>query len=73
MITNQSTAVPIFANKTKLYLVPTIDTEFGDEWSHPKFSLNSPVSQSFQILMNGVRVLLLRLLKFGQAEEVLCN
>ena len=30
MITNQSTAVPIFANKTKLYLVPTIDTEFGD-------------------------------------------
>ena len=38
MITNQSTAVPIFANQTKLYLVPTIDTEFGDEWSHPKFS-----------------------------------
>ena len=38
MITNQSAAVPIFANKTKLYLVPTIDTEFGDEWSHPKFS-----------------------------------
>ena len=38
MIINQSTSVPIFTNKTKLYLVPTVDTEFGDEWSHPKFS-----------------------------------
>jgi len=38
MIINQPKPVPIFANKTKLYLVPTIDTEFGDEWSHPKFS-----------------------------------
>ena len=35
---NQSISAPIFTNKTKLYLVPTIDTEFGDEWSHPKFS-----------------------------------
>jgi hypothetical protein len=38
MIINQSISAPIFTNKTKLYLVPTIDTEFGDEWSHPKFS-----------------------------------
>ena len=38
MIINQPKPAPIFANKTKLYLVPTIDTEFGDEWSHPKFS-----------------------------------
>jgi hypothetical protein len=38
MIINQPKQAPIFANKTKLYLVPTIDTEFGDEWSHPKFS-----------------------------------
>ena len=38
MTINQPKPSPIFANKTKLYLVPTIDTEFGDEWSHPKFS-----------------------------------
>ena len=38
MIINQPKPAPIFANKTKLYLVPTIDTEFGDEWSHPKFT-----------------------------------
>jgi hypothetical protein len=38
MIINQPKQVQIFANKTKLYLVPTIDTEFGNEWSHPKFS-----------------------------------
>jgi hypothetical protein len=38
MTINQPKPAPIFANKTKLYLVPTIDTEFGDEWSHPKFS-----------------------------------
>jgi hypothetical protein len=38
MIINQPKQAPIFANKTKLYLVPTIDTEFGSEWSHPKFS-----------------------------------
>ena len=38
MIINQPKQAPIFANKTKLYLVPTIDTEFGEEWSHPKFS-----------------------------------
>jgi hypothetical protein len=38
MITNQPKQAPIFANKPKLYLVPTIDTEFGNEWSHPKFS-----------------------------------
>ena len=38
MIINQPKPAPIFANKTKLYLVPTIDTEFGNEWSHPKFS-----------------------------------
>ena len=38
MIINQPKQAQIFANKTKLYLVPTIDTEFGDEWSHPKFS-----------------------------------
>ena len=38
MITNHPKQAPIFANKTKLYLVPTIDTEFGNEWSHPKFS-----------------------------------
>jgi hypothetical protein len=38
MIINQPKQGPIFANKTKLYLVPTIDTEFGNEWSHPKFS-----------------------------------
>ena len=38
MIINQPKQAQIFANKTKLYLVPTIDTEFGNEWSHPKFS-----------------------------------
>ena len=38
MIINQPKPAPIFANKTKLYLVPTIDTEFGNEWTHPKFS-----------------------------------
>jgi len=38
MIINQPKSAPILANKTKLYLVPTIDTEFGEEWSHPKFS-----------------------------------
>ena len=38
MIINQPKPATIFANKTKLYLVPTIDTEFGNEWSHPKFS-----------------------------------
>ena len=38
MIINQPKQAPIFANKTKLYLVPTIDTEFGNEWTHPKFS-----------------------------------
>lgn len=38
MTINQPKPALIFANKTKLYLVPTIDTEFGDEWSHPKFS-----------------------------------
>ena len=38
MIINQPKQAPIFANNTKLYLVPTIDTEFGNEWSHPKFS-----------------------------------
>lgn len=38
MIINQSISAPIFTNKTKLYLVPTIDPEFGAEWSHPKFS-----------------------------------
>ena len=38
MIINQPKPATIFTNKTKLYLVPTIDTEFGDEWSHPKFS-----------------------------------
>lgn len=38
MITNQSKQAPILTNKAKLYLVPTIDTEFGNEWSHPKFS-----------------------------------
>jgi hypothetical protein len=38
MIINQPKPAQIFANKTKLYLVPTIDTEFGNEWSHPKFS-----------------------------------
>ena len=38
MIINEPKSAPIFANKTKLYLVPTIDTEFGNEWSHPKFS-----------------------------------
>ena len=38
MIINQPKPATIFTNKTKLYLVPTIDTEFGEEWSHPKFS-----------------------------------
>ena len=38
MIINQPKPATIFTNKTKLYLVPTIDTEFGDEWSHPKFT-----------------------------------
>ena len=38
MIINQPKQAQIFANKTKLYLAPTIDTEFGNEWSHPKFS-----------------------------------
>ena len=38
MITNQPKPAPMFINKAKLYLVPTIDTEFGNEWSHPKFS-----------------------------------
>ena len=26
------------SNQTKLYLVPSIDKEFGPEWFHPKFS-----------------------------------
>jgi len=31
--------------KSKLYLVPTPDKEFGDEWLHPKFSpIPSPLS-----------------------------
>ena len=38
MIINQRKPAQVFTNKTKLYLIPTIDTEFGDEWSHPKFS-----------------------------------
>jgi hypothetical protein len=38
MIINQPKPATVFTNKTKLYLVPTIDTEFGEEWSHPKFS-----------------------------------
>ena len=38
MIINQPKPATVFTNKTKLYLVPTIDTEFGNEWSHPKFS-----------------------------------
>ena len=38
MITNQPKPSPMFTNKAKLYLVPTMDTEFGNEWSHPKFS-----------------------------------
>lgn len=38
MISNQTTVLPEFSNKSKLYLVPTVDTEFGDEWSHPEFS-----------------------------------
>ena len=38
MIINQPKPVQVFTNKPKLYLVPTIDTEFGNEWSHPKFS-----------------------------------
>lgn len=38
MIINQPRPVMIGADNPKLYLVPTIDTEFGDEWSHPKFS-----------------------------------
>ena len=38
MIINQPKPATIFTNKTKLYLVPTIDTEFSDEWSHPKFT-----------------------------------
>jgi hypothetical protein len=38
MIINQPKPATVFTNKTKLYLVPTIDTEFGDEWSHPKFT-----------------------------------
>jgi hypothetical protein len=25
-------------NQTKLYLVPSVDKEFGPEWFHPKFS-----------------------------------
>ena len=37
MITNQPKPAPMFTNKAKLYLVPTIDTEFGNEGSHPKF------------------------------------
>ena len=31
--------------KSKLYLVPTPDKEFGDEWLHPKFSpIPSPLT-----------------------------
>ena len=26
------------SNQTKLYLVPSVDKEFGSEWFHPKFS-----------------------------------
>ena len=26
------------SNQTKLYLVPSVDKEFGPEWFHPKFS-----------------------------------
>jgi Family of unknown function (DUF6459) len=32
--------IPEVVNKPKLYLVPTPDLEFGQEWSHPKFSAN---------------------------------
>ena len=38
MRVNQPKPEPLLASKPKLYLVPTIDTEFGIEWSHPKFS-----------------------------------
>jgi hypothetical protein len=31
--------------QTKLYLVPSVDQEFGSEWSHPKFSpMPSPLT-----------------------------
>ena len=45
MRVNQPKPEPLLASKPKLYLVPTIDTEFGIEWSHPKF-LPSPSNLS---------------------------
>lgn len=38
MTINQFPASLAPTQKHKLYLVPTIDAEFGNEWSHPKFS-----------------------------------
>jgi hypothetical protein len=33
------------SKQTKLYLVPSVDQEFGSEWSHPKFSpMPSPLT-----------------------------
>lgn len=34
------------AKRSKLYLIPTHDSEFGPEWSHPNFSpIPSPLSE----------------------------
>lgn len=34
----QLVSSPEFSNRNKLYLVPSIDKEFGEEWRHAKFS-----------------------------------
>ena len=42
----QSISTRESVQKSKLYLVPTPDKEFGDEWLHPKFSpIPSPLSE----------------------------
>ena len=38
MTISQSISVPTLNNNRKLYLVPSIDKEFGKEWTHPNFS-----------------------------------
>jgi hypothetical protein len=40
MTITESALISVTTSKSKLYLVPTSDTEFGQEWSHPKFSVN---------------------------------
>ena len=40
MTITESALISVTTSKSKLYLIPTLDPEFGQEWSHPKFSVN---------------------------------